>query len=47
MSPAVATVREHPDKYKKDFNAAVIFLSQYIDKRAPTPSVTVASVGQN
>ena len=43
MSTADATVRVHPDKYKKDFDAVVAFLSQYIVKKAPTPS----SVGQN
>ena len=37
----------HPDRYEKDFDAIVTFLSQYIDKKAPTPSVKVASVGQN
>ena len=47
LSTAVATIRVHPDKYKKDFNAVVNFLSQYIDKRAPTLSVNVASVGQS
>ena len=47
MSTAVATVRTHPNKYEKDFDAVVTFLSQYIDKIAPTPSVKVASVGQN
>ena len=36
MSTAVATVRAHPDKYKKDFNAVVAFLTQYIDKRVQT-----------
>ena len=43
---AIATVRAHPDKYKNDFNALVAFLTQYIGKTAPTPSVKVASVGQ-
>ena len=46
MSTAVATVRAHPDKYKKDFDAVVAFLIQYIHKKAPTPSVKVASVTQ-
>ena len=44
---AVPTVRAHLDNYKKDFNAVVSFLSQCIDKKAWTPSVKVASVGQN
>ena len=43
MSTAVTTVRAHPDKYKKDFDAVVAFHTQYIDKRAPKPSVKVAS----
>ena len=47
MSTADAAVRAHPDKYKKDFDAVVTFLTQYIDKRAPTPSVKVASVRQS
>ena len=47
MSTAVAAVRVHPDKYEKDFDAVVTFLTQCIDTRAPTPSVKVASVGQN
>ena len=37
LSTEVATVRVHPDKYKKDFYEVVTFLSQYIDKRALTP----------
>ena len=47
LSTAVATVRAHQEQYEKDFDTVVIFLSQYIDKRAPTPSVKVASVGQH
>ena len=39
MSTAVATVRAHPNKYEKDFNTVVTFLTQYIDKKAPTPSL--------
>ena len=46
MSTAVATVRAHPDKYEKDLDPVFIFLTQYIFKRAPTPSVMVASVMQ-
>ena len=46
LSTAVATVRAHPDRYKKDFDAVVAFLSKNIDKKAPTPSVKVASVTQ-
>ena len=47
MSTVVTTVRRHPDKYEKDFDAVVAFLTHYIDKRVPTPSMKVASVGQN
>ena len=46
LSTAVALVKVHPDKYKKDFDAVVAFLTQYIDKRTPTPSVKIASVTQ-
>ena len=46
MSTAVATVRTHPDRYEKDFDAVVAFLSQYINKKAPKPSMKVASVTQ-
>ena len=45
-STAVATVRVHLDKYEKDFNAIVTFLTQYIDKRQFTTSAKVASVTQ-
>ena len=44
MSTAVTTVRVHPDKYEKDFDAVVTFFTQYIDKKASTPSVNVANV---
>ena len=44
MSTAVAAVRAYPDKYEKDFDAVVAFLSQYIDRKAPTLIVKVASV---
>ena len=47
MSMAVATVKAYPDKYEKDFDAVIAFLIQNINKRAPTPSVKVASVGQS
>ena len=36
LSTAVTAVRAHPDKYEKDFDAIVTFLSQYINKRALT-----------
>ena len=46
MFTVVAAVRVHPDRYKKDFDAVVTFLSQYIDRNTPTPSVKVASITQ-
>ena len=47
LSTAVAAVRTHPDKYEKDFDAIVTFVTQYIDKRAPTQSVNVATISQS
>ena len=47
MSTTVTAVRAHPDKNEKDVNAIVAFLTQYIDKRAPTPSVKVVFVSHN
>ena len=44
MPTTVAAVRAQPDKYEKDFDAVVASLTHYIDKKAPTPSVKVASV---
>ena len=46
MSTAVAAVRAHPDRYEKDFDALIAFLAQYIDRKAPTLSVKVASITQ-
>ena len=46
MSTAVTAARVHQDKHEKDFNAVVTFLTQYTNKRAPTLSVHIASVGQ-
>ena len=46
MSTAVAMTRAHPDKYEKDFDAVVAFLIQYIDKKAPTPSMRIVSIAQ-
>ena len=42
LSIAVTAVKAHADKYEKDFDAVVTFLTQYINKRWPTPSVEVA-----
>ena len=47
MSTAFTAVRVHSDKYKKDFEAVVTFLIQYIDKRVPILIMKVASVCQN
>ena len=47
LSTAVATVRAHPEKYEKNFNAVIAFFNQYIEKKAPKPSVKITSVGQN
>ena len=47
MFTTVTIVRVHQNEYEKDFNAVAIFLSHYINKRAPTSSVKVASVGKN
>ena len=46
MSTAVTAVRAHLDRYEKDFDAVVTFLSHFIDGKAPTPSVKVASITQ-
>ena len=46
-STAVAPVRAHPDKYEKNFDAVVVFLTLCIDKRSPTLSVKVAFVTQS
>ena len=34
MSTAVATVKAHPDKYDKDFDAIVAFLTKCIEKNS-------------
>ena len=47
LSTAVAAVRAHSGEYEMDFDTVVTFLTQYTDKRAPTPHVKVAPVGQN
>ena len=46
LSTAVATVRAHSYKNKKNFDAVVASPTQYIDKRAPKQSVNVTSAGQ-
>ena len=47
LSTAVAAVRVHADKYVKDFDTIITFLTKCINKKAPKLSVKVASVGQN
>ena len=39
LSTAVAAVKMHLDKYEKDFDAVISFLSQYIKKGAPTMDI--------
>ena len=39
LPTAVTVVRAHPEKYEKEFNTVIAFLTQYIDKRTPTQSV--------
>ena len=44
LSTAVAAVKAHPDKFEKNFDAVIAFLTQHIDKRGPTPSVKIMSI---
>ena len=46
LSSADTIVRAHPNKYEKDFDTVVAFVTQYINKRAQTLSVKVASASQ-
>ena len=46
LSTSVVTVRSCPDKYEKDFDTVVAFLTQYINKKRPAPSVQGSSVTQ-
>ena len=46
LSTAVTIVRTDPDKNKKNFDTVVTFLTQYIEKNVPTPSVNVVFAGQ-
>ena len=43
MSEAVAL---HPDKYEKDFETVVTIFTEYINKRAQTQSMKVASASE-
>ena len=45
-STVTAVVKAHPDKYEKDFDSIVTFLTQYIDKQGPKPSMEIVSVIQ-
>ena len=44
LPTAVTSVRVHPDKYEKDFDAVNAVLTQHIDKIAPTPNLKVSSL---
>ena len=44
LSIVIVIVMALPDKYEKDFDAMVTFLTQYIDKWGPKLSVKVAYV---
>ena len=46
LSIAVVAVRVHPEKNEKVIDTGITFLTQLIDKRAPTLTVKVASVTQ-
>ena len=46
MSTAVAAVRAHPDRYEKDFDTVIAFLTQYNDRKTLIPSVMIASITQ-
>ena len=35
LSTAFTTVKSHPEKYEKDSDAVIIFLTQYMDKGGP------------
>ena len=47
LSTAVAIVKAHPDRYEKDFDTLVTYLSQYVEKLRPIMSVNVVSVTQS
>ena len=40
------TVKAHPDRYEKEIDAVVAYLSQYVKKWQPTMSVEVSSIAQ-
>ena len=44
FSKAVTKVRTHPDKYAKEFDAVVTFLTYYLNKRGLTLSIKLATV---
>ena len=46
MSIAVIAVRVRPNKNKKDFDAVVTLLTQYIEKKEPAQNVKVALIAQ-
>ena len=47
FSLAITAVTMHPDKYEKNLDSVVTFLTQYINKISPTPSMKIASVAHN
>ena len=46
LSTAVVTGRVHQNKYKREFDRVVAFLTQYINKRTPLTNIKVVFVGQ-
>ena len=43
MPTTVITVNAHPDRYEKNFDTVVVYLSQYLKKQGPSLSVKVVS----
>ena len=46
MSTVVVTLKASPDKYKKDFDMAVTYLSQYTRKKGKNTDSKVSSIAQ-
>ena len=46
MSPDTALVRVNPDRYEKELDTYVTYLSKYVEMSGPMKSVKVASVTQ-
>ena len=47
ISIAIFAVKAYPDKYEKNFDAVVAYLSQYVEKGGLTMSVIVVSITQS